>query len=169
MVTSHVQHTHAVDQADSWRGAVMNIKSLLAALVVSLSLVAPVLAGPMEDAVQGNVTAQCNVGQEYLRGEGVLQDYEKAVEWIRKAAEHNDAICQFILGKLYAEGKAVPTNYVEAHKWYNLSSSQDQGGSGGWTPERLIKRMERDALEGRMTHSQIAEAQRLAREWKPKK
>ena len=72
-----------------------SIKTLLAALVVSLSLAAPVLAGTWEDgmaaykrgdyasalrlwrplAKQGNTGAQFNLGLMYYLGQGVKQDY----------------------------------------------------------------------------------------------
>ena len=85
----------------------MSIKSLLATLVLSLSLVAPVVAGPLEDgwaarkrgdyatalrlwrplAEQGHDDAQVNLGVMYSKGEGVKQDYAKAQEWYRKAAK----------------------------------------------------------------------------------
>ena len=91
-----------------------SIKSLLAALVVSLSLAAPVLAGPYEDglaaadrkdyttalrlwrplAEQGNSSAQFNLGVMYDNGKGVPQDYVKARVWFRKAAEHGDVEAQ---------------------------------------------------------------------------
>jgi hypothetical protein len=53
----------------------------------------------------------------------------------------------------------VPQNFVLAHMWYNLCAAQ---GEQGAVPLR-------DALATRMTPAQIAEAQKLAREWKPTK
>jgi TPR repeat protein len=59
---------------------------------------------------------------------------------------------------MYAHGLGVPQDYVEAHMWLNLSAAQG---------DREAKKY-RDWLAEKMTPSQIAEAQRLAREWKPK-
>ncbi len=59
---------------------------------------------------------------------------------------------------MYSKGWGVPQDYVQAHMWYNLAA------------ERGLKlgREYRDSLAKQMTPEQIAEAQRLAREWKPK-
>jgi TPR repeat protein len=62
------------------------------------------------------------------------------------------------LGVLYANGQGVPQDYVLAHMWVNLSAAQgyEEAKNGG------------DVIAKRMTSEQIAEAQRLARDWKPK-
>jgi len=52
----------------------------------------------------------------------------------------------------------VPQDYVQAHKWFNLSAF---GGH-----ERSV--LNRNAVEKRMTPDPIAEAKKLFREWKPK-
>ncbi len=121
----------------------MSIKSLLAALVVSLSLAAPVLAGPWEDGMAA-----------YKRG-----DYAEAVKYYRLAAEQGNENAQNNLGGMYEKGQGVPQDYVEAHKWLNLAGAKGL--------EVAIANRERVARK--MTPAQIAEAQRLAREWKPKK
>ena len=59
------------------------------------------------------------------------------------------------LGVMYATGKGVPLNYVEALKWFNLSEAN------GW--EDMQKN--RELAEKNMTSEQIAQAQKLAREW----
>jgi uncharacterized protein len=53
----------------------------------------------------------------------------------------------------------VPKDNVLAYKWLNLASAQGYHGSAQL----------RDALGTEMTSVQIAEAQRLAREWRPSK
>ena len=49
-----------------------------------------------------------------------------------------------------------------AHKWINLATSRLTG------EEREKRVKARDSVAEKMTASQIAEAQRLARAWKPK-
>jgi len=110
-------------------------------------------------AEQGNAEAQSNLGIMYDFGKGVPQDYTEAEKWYRKAAEQGDAGAQYNLGVMYFNGQGVPQDYVTAHLWFNLAASQ-----GDKTAENL-----RDLLSKTMTPAQIAEAQRLAREWKPKK
>jgi TPR repeat protein len=55
---------------------------------------------------------------------------------------------------MYAGGQGVPQDYVQAFKWIDLTASQ--GATHDW-------------LSKKMTPAQIAEAQRLVREWKPKR
>ena len=57
----------------------------------------------------------------------------------------------------------MPQDYVEAHKWLNLAAALSQGDNQKAMADT------RDGLAKQMTPQQIAEAQRLAREWKPKK
>jgi len=45
------------------------------------------------------------LGNAYLNGEGVEQDYEEAVKWFRKAAEQGYPIAQFNLGMRYYDGR----------------------------------------------------------------
>ena len=51
---------------------------------------------------------------------------------------------------------------MQAHMWVNLAASRSQGEA----VEDLART--RELIAERMTSAQIAEAQRLAREWKPK-
>jgi len=106
-------------------------------------------------AEQGYPLAQATLGLMYTEGEGVAQDYQEAVRWYRLAAEQDHASGQFSLGAMYIAGHGVPKDYVLAHMWVNLAAAKG------------IKRAvtARDLLEILMTPAQIAEAQRLAREW----
>ena len=99
----------------------------------------------------------------YSTGEGVPQNDAEAVKWLRLAAEQGVARAQYTLGLNYALGQGVPQDYVEAHKWVNLAAAQSQGD------EQTQYAKNRDLISEQMTPQQIAEAQRLAREWKPKK
>jgi TPR repeat protein len=109
-------------------------------------------------AAQGDTSAATNVGIMYQEGYGVPQDYLTALFWLRRAADHGIAMAQGKLGVMYQEGWGPTQDYVEAHKWYNLAATY------GDKPAADL----RDALANQMTPAQIAEAQKLAREWKPK-
>ena len=91
---------------------------------------------------------------------------DDAAAWYRKAAEQGDANAQFNLGLMYAKGQGVPQDYAAAHKWLNLAASRFPA-SEVELRNNAVKA--RKAIAKRMTPAQIAEAQRLAREWKPKK
>ena len=109
-------------------------------------------------AEQGHAGAQFNLGFMYSKGRGVPQDYAEAVRWYRLAAEQGNAVAQNNLGGMYGQGLGVPQDYVQAHMWVNLAAAQGN--------EQAQKT--RDRLPKQMTPAQIAKAQRLAREWKPK-
>ena len=106
-------------------------------------------------AEQGWVNAQYNLGLMYADGEGVPEDDEEAVRWYRLAADQGYASAQTNLGLMYANGEGVPEDLVLAYMWYNLSAGQ--GNS--------YARWYKIIVEQRMTREQIAEAQRLSREW----
>ena len=95
----------------------------------------------------------------YGNGHGVPQNYAEAVKWFRLAADQGDADTQYSLGLMYTKGEGVPQDYVRAHMWFNLSAAQGNQVAAG----------ERDHFAKRMTPAQIAEAQKLAREWQPKR
>jgi TPR repeat protein len=64
---------------------------------------------------------------------------------------------------MYENGQGVPQDAVQAHMWFNLAASRQTD------PERRsMMAKNRDSLAARMTREQIAEAQRRARDWKPK-
>ena len=60
---------------------------------------------------------------------------------------------------MYDDGRGVPQDGVQAHMWANLAAAQ----SSGEDRDRWVKN--RDINAAKMTAEQIAEAQRLAREW----
>jgi len=106
-------------------------------------------------AEQGNADGQYSLGRAYSLGQGVPQEDAEAVRWYRLAAEQGHATAQYNMGGLYANGQGVPQDYVQAHMWFNLAAAQ------GTEETRTV----RDEIAKEMTRQQIAEAQRLAREW----
>ena len=103
------------------------------------------------------------------QGKGIPQDYQEALKWFRKSAEQGFVETQFNLGVMYYNGEGVPQDYVLAHKWYNLAAFQEY--KKAWNNWQFVAkdRHNRDLLAKEMTPSQIAEAQNLARNFKPKK
>ena len=51
---------------------------------------------PLAD--QGGVSAQYNLGQLYIRGQGVPQNYKTAMMWYGLTAEQGNAFAQTMLG-----------------------------------------------------------------------
>jgi hypothetical protein len=114
-------------------------------------------------AEKGDAKAQHNLGVMYENGQGVPQDYSEAVKWSRRAAEQGIPEAQYNLAVRYDKGQGVPQNYILAHMWFNLAASHFP------TTEREDAVKNRDIVASKMTPTQIAGAERLAREWKPKK
>lgn len=110
-------------------------------------------------ADQGSADAQFSLGDCYYKGEGVLKDYAEAAKWFRKAAEQGDADAQNNLGNAYLNGEGVLKDGVMACMWFNLSAKTGNADAA----------KSREIVDKRMTPEQIAEAQRMSREWKPKK
>ena len=111
-------------------------------------------------AEQGHVGAQYALGWAYFKGEGVPQNYGEAFNWYHKAAEQGDSSSQYRLGVMYENGEGVAQDYVASYLWYHLASQAHELESA---------RKHRNRIAEEMTLDQIAEAQRLAREWKPVK
>ncbi len=51
-------------------------------------------------------------------------DYASAFREFRKAAEHDDATAQAVLGHMYATGQGVPRDMAAAVKWYRQAAEQ---------------------------------------------
>lgn len=111
-------------------------------------------------AEHGYAPAQSKLGEMYLEGLDVQQNYVEAVKWFRKAAEQGLFEGQLNLGFMYAVGRGVPKNDVEAYKWYNLAAANVSGEF------RKSAAKSRDIIAETMTPEQIAEAQKLAQEWR---
>ena len=115
-----------------------------------------------EAAARGDIGTQFNSGLMYDLQQGIPRAYTQAVRSFTKAAETGHTGAQFILGVMYAKGEGMPNDYVNAHKWLNLAAAS--------TSEHGIRDLAvsyRAWTERKMSPIQIAEAQELAREWKP--
>jgi TPR repeat protein len=88
------------------------------------------------------------------------QDYATASRLLPPLAEQGNANALSNLGVMYSQGVAVPQDYVEAHKWANLAASRQ-------TEEERRNQaiINRDFVANKMTPGQIAEAQKLAKQW----
>jgi len=99
----------------------------------------------------------------YRNGWGAPQDYAEALKWLRRAAAQGNRYAQSNLGFMYRDGEGVQKDYVQAHMWFNLAAAASEFGKENFAAE------ERDKITSKMTPAQITEAQKLAREWEPKR
>ena len=77
------------------------------------------------------------------------KDYYAAANEFKKLSAENDNDAQYMLGYMYATGKGVLKDYVEAHKWFNLAASHGNNDA--------IKACA--GVEKRMSREQIAHTQ----------
>jgi uncharacterized protein len=116
-------------------------------------------------ADQGYAEAQFNLALMYDTGKGITKDYAQAVKWFRLAADQGLPDAQNDLGVRYDNGQGVARDYVQAYKWFDLATS---GFPASDKENRDRAATNRGIVAAKMTQAQITEAQRLAREWKPK-
>jgi TPR repeat protein len=51
------------------------------------------------------------------------------VKLLQRAAEQKNAEAQYLLGRIYWEGRGVPRDRVQAHMWFNLAPAQGHAGA----------------------------------------
>jgi uncharacterized protein len=78
-----------------------------------------------------------------------------SAEQVELGAQTGAPDALFELGMLYSTGRDVAADLVVAHKWFNLAAARGNRSA-------LTYRSE---LAREMSADQVAEAQRLAREW----
>lgn len=71
----------------------------------------------IKSAEAGDSKAQYNLAVCYANGEGVEQDFEKAMFWWQKAAEQGDVDAQSAIGRLYLKGLGVEVDMDKAFEW----------------------------------------------------
>ena len=149
-------------------------------------------------AEQGDARAQMNLGFLYSKGEGIPKDEAEGEKWYRKAAEQGNARAQYSLGLMYwselREFLDIPKDDTEAVKWFGKSAEQgnaigqrylavmyyfgfgvpvDEVAAYMWNilasaQGDEIAKAGNDEISLGMTEEQIAEAQKLSREWMAK-
>ncbi len=85
------------------------------------------------------------------------QDYSTALYELEPLAAQGDGRAQYLVGIIYRDGLGVPQDYVTAYAWLHVAAARGQ-------PQAASAR---DGMSWRLTPSEIDEAQRLAREWRP--
>jgi TPR repeat protein len=129
----------------------------------------PIIYELVEKAAKsGFAVAQFSLGvMNYPIGDGSFDaakgNLAQALVWYRRAAEQGDIDAQVALGLAYAQGIGVVQDYIEADKWFNIAASRAKSAD-----ELSDIAGHHNKLAHVMTSSQIAEAQKLVREWRAK-
>lgn len=103
----------------------------------------------------GYLPAQSELGRIYRDGDGVDQDFAKAMRWYERAAGAGDVGAQLFVADGYAYGMGVARDRVEAYKWYEIAIRY-------WGP---LAEGARAMVAEEMSAAEIAEAQRRAEDW----
>ncbi len=74
---------------------------------------------------------------------------------VEGAVDGNSADALFELGLMYSVGRNVEQDLVQAHKWFNLACMRGKCSAKEYRTE----------LAQEMSKSDVAAAQRMAREW----
>ncbi|MCA9484411.1 MAG: sel1 repeat family protein [Nitrospina sp.] len=64
-------------------------------------------------------------GAKYYQGDGVPQDYAKALEWFQHAADKGHVGALNDIGVMHELGQGVPKNPATAVEWYRKAASQN--------------------------------------------
>jgi SEL1 protein len=65
------------------------------------------------------------LGRMFLRGEGVIQNYQIAHTWFKRGVSNGDALSQFSLGLMYLYGLGLPQDPVKAADYFGAAADQD--------------------------------------------
>lgn len=102
----------------------------------------------------GDAQAQAELGDIYVEGRGVVQDFVAAANWYRSAAEQGVARAMYELGRMAQQGWGMDENLIEAYVWFNLAAARGQPNA----PES------RNHLVALLTVDELSEAQQRSRE-----
>ena len=87
----------------------------------------PTEAGPQplrDAAANGDSKALFEIGNNYMDGRGVSNDFAKAAEWYNLAAERGFAPAQYRIGNFYEKGLGLTRDLAKAKTYYQLAAEQ---------------------------------------------
>lgn len=108
----------------------------------------------LKSAAQEHPQAQAELGNSYLSGRGVVQDFAIAAHWYTQAAENGVPEAMYELGKMARSGWGMEQSLVDAYVWLNLASARGD----------MRARDSRSQLIGQLSNEELMEAQRRSRE-----
>lgn len=169
---------------DAVAGTNAGLRAFLYSTIRSASIRASATRGT--SAALQESREQVHLGDLYLTGMEVAQDYKEAVRWYRMAGESGDPLAQRVLAELYAAGEAVPQNRLASLRWYRKAAeggdavAQCRVGIYIWAtlndPVRAhmwlnlsasqgnrTAEKHRDLVANALTRDEVAEAHELAR------
>lgn len=121
-------------------------------------------------AEQGDADTQYQLGYMQLRRMGLPFDPAAAARWFGRAAEQGHWRAQIELSRMYAEGWGLPRDPPKAYMWLRIGMTYgNYTGRGGGRWRSTQGQSELRIIARSMTAAQVAEAERLATVWRPRK
>ncbi len=115
-------------------------------------------------AEQGDARGEFGIGYMHHYGHGVPRNQIEAIKWFRQSASHGNIPARQYLGIMYQKGEGVEKDLVTSHMWHSLfSRDAPNDRDRGYTKETLTK------IERKLSEAQLAQAKKMAGEWKPEK
>lgn len=111
----------------------------------------------------GNPNAQYYMGFMNHHGYGVKRNEVEAAKWFLMAANQGEWQSQYYLGVLYEKGAGMQQDLATAHMWLSLAAVNP----GTTFRDSLHTKEAVSKLERKMKPEQIAQAQEMAKNWKP--
>ena len=102
----------------------LSLAALTAAAIAEDPSVTNDIAQLTAQAEAGDAEAQYRLACRYSKGDGVTQDYGKAIAWLEKAAAQNHPDAEYNLGALYGDGTVVPKDTAKARQWLEKTATQ---------------------------------------------
>lgn len=112
-------------------------------------------------ASKGHVCTQAGLGHHLAMGTyGFPQDLEEAEKWLRMAAEAGQSTAQRLLAELFSGRFGGDADFVESLRWAIIVDTLFPYKQGRGAVGEL-----RDRILPKMSHEEIAEAERRAQTW----
>ena len=112
-------------------------------------------------AEHGNAKAQYRLAMMYSGAQGVPEDLNERVKWLRRAAEQGHAEAPEALGRIYrySTGKYFPQDYEEAIMWYRVAAERGntQAQSSLGRMYEIAEGVSQDYAEARKWYRMAAE------------
>lgn len=83
------------------------------------------------------------------------ESYNDAYAGFHDLAQKGSSVCQYFLGLMCLRGCGALQDFILSHFWFNLAASRGHKKA----------RSQLEKLTGSMSAEQVAEAQRMARDW----
>jgi len=76
------------------------------------------------EASNGHTNVMQQLGQKFLFGQGIDQNFIESFNYFKLGYSHNDTLCTYYLGEHYLNGWGIEKNYTEAMLLFNRAVSQ---------------------------------------------